>query len=82
MSNIGRSNEWKKGQTAYALDQMLKADPELYDKITETPGFAYWFNVLCILSYQSMWSVEDVQEYLRTGTKDRKKWNNDANRNG
>ena len=74
MSNIGRSDEWKQIEIKKVLDKLLHSNPELYEKILDTTGFAYWFNVLCILGGHSMWSVEDVQNYLRTGSKDRKKW--------
>ena len=59
---------------AHCLDQMLKSSPTVYDLLTDTMGIAYWFNVLTLLACHSMWSVEDVQNYLRTSSKDRKKW--------
>jgi len=53
---------------------MIKADPVLYDKVTETTEFAFWLNVLCIIGGHSMWSIEDAKNYLRTGSKKRKDW--------
>lgn len=32
------------------LDKMLACDGELYERILDTPGFAYWFNQLCLLA--------------------------------
>jgi hypothetical protein len=72
--NIGRSNEWKDVQVKTCLDEMLKSNSALYEKILDTTGFAYWFNILCIIASHTMWSVEDAQNYLRTGSEDRKKW--------
>jgi hypothetical protein len=32
------------------LEGMMDADPTLYEKILDTPGFAYWFNELAKLA--------------------------------
>ena len=72
MSNIGRSNKWRQDQVHLCWREMEKASPTLYDTITETKDFAYWFNVLGLLAVNSMWSVDDVQNYLRTGSKKKK----------
>lgn len=32
------------------LDKMMSADMELYEKILDTPGFAFYFNELCNLA--------------------------------
>ena len=34
------------------LDEMMKSDMELYEKILDTPGFAYHFNELLKLAYK------------------------------
>jgi hypothetical protein len=32
------------------LGKMLACNKELYERILDTPGFAYWFNQLCLLA--------------------------------
>lgn len=40
--------------TAYkCLDEMLKSDQALYEKILDTPVFAYWFNQLANLARET-----------------------------
>ncbi len=80
MSNIDRSDEWKSNQVRVCLSKLLQSNPELYDKILDTTGFAYWFNVLCLLAQHSMWGIEDVENYLRTGSMDRKVWSGEKTR--
>lgn len=65
MPNIGRSDEWKRSEVRIVLDKMLSSNPELFEKISTTMDFSYWFNVLCILAYKRTWSAQEVQDYLR-----------------
>lgn len=73
-SNIGRSDNWKTAQVAAVLDRMMKSNRALYDLVTETTGFAYHFNCLTLLAQHQTWSLQDVEDYLRTGSKKRKDW--------
>lgn len=36
--------------TKYILDRMMASNLDLYEKIMDTVGFAYWFNQLCLKS--------------------------------
>ncbi len=49
-----------------SLDRMLDADPQLYERILDTPRFASAFNELCLLAqetllplWQSTWPTVD-----------------------
>ena len=79
MNNIGRSDEWKASEVRYVLNKLLEIDPNLYDRTTETIGYAYWHNILCIIAIHRMWGVEDAQNYLRTGSDNPKDWKNNEN---
>jgi hypothetical protein len=46
----------------YHLAQMLKIDEKLYDKITDTPNFAFHFNEICNLARTGV--VEGTAEHL------------------
>ena len=45
-----RSPEGIADAVTRCLAAMLDADPDLYEQILDTPGFAYHFSQLCILA--------------------------------
>lgn len=53
----------KQVKVAQHLDKMLEIDKELYEKILDTPGFAYHFNQICLLAEtgENWYSVKDLQ---------------------
>lgn len=43
-------NPVKQIKVAKLLDKMIESDPELYERILDTNGFAFYFNELCLLA--------------------------------
>lgn len=63
MSKDRREPFWERRQREvyYVLGELLHSDKELYDKITETTGFSYFFNVLCHMAQKPLWTLDAIQ---------------------